>query len=89
MPGKSVPRICVDGDKEWPIVLTVSGHSDKAIVANQHLIAAAPEMLEALEAARAELEQCEPPDEYPEMQQSFAAIMKQIDAALAKSRGET
>lgn len=49
MPGKSQPRICVDGDKGWPIVVISSGHSEKATIANEHLMAAAPDMLEALE----------------------------------------
>ncbi len=49
MPGAKAPRICVEGDKDWPIVIKISGHSDEAIIANEKLIAAAPEMLEALE----------------------------------------
>ncbi len=45
MPGEAKPRICVDGDKEWPIVLVISGHSDKGIKANERLIASAPGLL--------------------------------------------
>lgn len=48
MPGRSAPRICVDGDPEWPIVVTVSGHSDEGIEANEHLIANATEMYQTL-----------------------------------------
>lgn len=49
MPGTSAPRICVDGDKDWPIVVTISGHSPEGIEANERLIAAAPDMLKTLE----------------------------------------
>jgi hypothetical protein len=49
MPGTSAPRICVDGDKGWPIVVVISGHNDKAIKANERLIAAAPELLTTIE----------------------------------------
>lgn len=51
MPGKSAPRICVDGDKEWPIVVTISGHSPQGIKANENLIAAAPTLLKVLKKA--------------------------------------
>lgn len=49
VPGESAPRVCVDGDREWPIVVTVSGHNAEGIQANERLIAAAPELLKALE----------------------------------------
>ena len=49
---------------------------------NAALIAAAPEMLEALEMARAELR-------YSISEQSFEATMNTIEAALSKARGET
>jgi hypothetical protein len=49
MPGISQPRICVDGQKDWPIVLVISGHSDSGIKANEKLIAAAPDLYDALE----------------------------------------
>ena len=52
------------------------------------VIAAAPEMLEALKAAEAELEQCEPPDEYPAMQASWAEIMGAVRSAIAKAEGK-
>lgn len=61
----------------------------KQTEANAHLIAAAPEMYDALEVAAAELEQCEPNDEYPEMQMAYRNIMGQIKSALKKARGES
>lgn len=48
MPGDLAPRICVDGDPEWPIVMAVAGPTLEEAVANEHLIAAAPALLVAL-----------------------------------------
>lgn len=49
MKGTSSPRICVEGEKDWPIVVTISGHSRRGIKNNEKLIASAPEMYHALE----------------------------------------
>ena len=49
MPGTSAPRICVDGDREWPIVVISSGHSSEGIKANERLIAEAPNMIKFIE----------------------------------------
>jgi hypothetical protein len=51
MPGTDAPRICVEVDKDWPIVMVISGHSDEGIKANENLIAAAPDLLAALDKA--------------------------------------
>jgi hypothetical protein len=55
-----------------------SARGDKEIHANAHLIAAAPELYDALEELKSELRDYGL--DHP--------VMKQIDAALAKARGE-
>lgn len=63
MNGKSAPRICIDGDKEWPIVVTISGHSPEGIKANEKLISASPDMYDVLCEFRAHLAQRESLDQ--------------------------
>ena len=52
------------------------------LIANAHLIAAAPELYEALESARTWVDECG-------AQAGLQAILDEIDAALAKARGES
>jgi hypothetical protein len=54
MPGIRAPRICIDGDREWPIVVAVGGPDMAQIRANERLIAAAPEMYEMLKRQQAQ-----------------------------------
>jgi hypothetical protein len=38
MAGDRQPRICINGDKDWPIVVVISGHSPEGIRANEQRI---------------------------------------------------
>lgn len=51
MPGSRSPRICIDGDKDWPIVLSIGGPYLEEIKANEKLIEQAPEMYALLKLA--------------------------------------
>lgn len=44
MPGDSKPRVAVEGDKDWPIVVMSSGASLEQTIANEELCADAPTM---------------------------------------------
>lgn len=76
------PPVCAEGDKSW-IVQVISGHNDEAYLANAHLIAAAPEMYEALETAVNRLrESCD------NSNRSINFIHR-IESILKKARGES
>ncbi len=77
---RHAPRICVDGDKDWPIVVTISGHNDAGIRANEHLIAAAPEMIEALKAIN---------DAPIWANAALIGVHNKIKAAIAKAEGRS
>jgi|SRR6478736_5162773 len=87
MPGESAPRICVDGDKDFPVVVVVSGHSDEGIMANQHLIASAPEMYEALKEAKTFISRVLEENESTELVSENKTYQK-IEAVLKKATGE-
>jgi len=57
--------------------------SDEELLANAHLIAAAPELYEALESAKEWLEQCRGAGVFVHPQ-----VIPDCEAALAKARGE-
>lgn len=80
MPGNLSPLVCVKGDKGWPIAVVVSGHTIKGANANQHLIAAAPDLLAALKEC---LPFCKGHRETPAHVERY----ERVCAALAKARG--
>jgi hypothetical protein len=87
--GRGFHRTVVRDGFTWPIaeVSTAAGGQVDIAEANARLIAAAPELLEALE------EMCAPPenddeDPTPEENEKWADTMRKARAAIAKARGE-
>ena len=75
---------------EWPgFDATITELGAKQVEANAHLIASAPELLEALEEALNAMIGCSVPAGGIDDRQAIISAQKSARAAIAKARGET